>query len=105
MTRNSGLEGLLRTVKGGVELEVHVKPRSRQTSLVLEGGCLTFYTEEPPLRGRANASLVKHLSMLLGVPRSRVLIVSGLTGRVKRVRIEAPRETVLERLGMVVGNG
>ncbi len=105
MTRNSGLEGLLRTVKGGVELEIHVKPRSRKTSLALEDGCLTFYTEEPPLRGRANTSLIKHLSRLLGVPQSRVLIVSGLTGRVKRVRIEAPREAVLEKLGGVVGDG
>jgi len=105
MARTSGLEGLLRNVKGGVELEIHVKPRSRKTSLVLRDGCLTFYTEEPPLRGRANASLVKHLSRLLGIPQSRVLIVSGLTGRVKRVRIGAPREAVLEKLGRVVGNG
>ncbi len=54
---------------GYIDLIIYVKPRSRETKLVVEGGELVFYTTEPPVGGRANASLVKYLSRRLGVPK------------------------------------
>jgi uncharacterized protein YggU (UPF0235/DUF167 family) len=75
--------GLVEGVKGGVRFRVYVKPESPEDKLVLEGGDLVFYTSEPPVRGRANAALVRYLARLLGVSRVDVEIVRGLRERTK----------------------
>ncbi len=99
-------EALSRLVSEGngfVDLVVYVKPEQRETKLVLEGGELVFYTEEPPLEGRANADLIRFLARALGVPTSRVEIVYGVRDRTKRVRIyEVTGEEVVEALSRVV---
>jgi uncharacterized protein YggU (UPF0235/DUF167 family) len=73
--------------KDYVDLQVYVKPESNFTGFRLELGELTFYTDEPPVQGRANASLIRYLSRLLRIPTSRIEIVYGVRDRVKRVRI------------------
>lgn len=44
----------------------------------------------PPVDGRANTQLIKYLASLFGVNRSRITLLSGDTGRHKRLRIAAP---------------
>ncbi len=44
----------------------------------------------PPVDGKANIHLIRYLSRVFKVPKGRVLILSGVTGREKRVRIVAP---------------
>lgn len=73
--------------KDYVDLQVYVKPEANFTGFRMELGELTFYTEEPPIEGRANASLIQYLSRLLGIPSSRIEIVYGVRQRTKRVRI------------------
>ncbi|WP_456415733.1 DUF167 domain-containing protein [Thiolapillus sp.] len=41
----------------------------------------------PPIDGKANAYLVKYLAKSFGVPKTRVIIESGLNSRNKRIRI------------------
>jgi len=84
---------------GYVDIVLYVKPESRFTGLRLELGELVFYTDEPPLEGRANASLIKFLSRLLKVPSPRIEIVHGARSRTKRVRIyEISAEEVMEKI-------
>jgi uncharacterized protein YggU (UPF0235/DUF167 family) len=73
--------------KDYVDLQVYVKPEANFTGFKMELGELTFYTEEPPLHGRANASLIRYLSRLLKIPSSRIEIVYGVRDRIKRIRI------------------
>lgn len=73
--------------KDYVDLQVYVKSESNFTGFRLELGELTFYTEEPPLQGRANASLTQYLSRLLRIPTSKIEIVYGVRDRLKRIRI------------------
>src|ERR1051325_3401703 len=42
----------------------------------------------PPVDGAANAALVRLIAKALGRPRSAVTIVSGETGRAKRLAVE-----------------
>ena len=42
------------------------------------------------VEGEANAHLQKFLAKQLGVPRSRVRVVSGESGRQKHLAVEAP---------------
>ena len=93
------LQKLVTEGNGYVDVTVYVKPEARFTGLRMETGELVFYTEEPPLEGRANASLVRFFARLLGVPTSRVEIVYGARSRTKRVRIyEVDRDTVIEKI-------
>ncbi len=99
------IQRLLKPVEEGVELEIHVKPRAKYTCLALEGGALVFQTTKPPVRGEANASLVRYLSKLLGVPQSRITVVKGATSRVKILRVKAPAQDVAEKLAEVLTRG
>ncbi len=84
----SRVKKLLSKSKESTLITLYVKPSHPKTMLVLEGDELVFYTDEPPLRGRANASLAKFLAKALGVSSSRISIVSGVKSRVKRVEIK-----------------
>ena len=68
---------------------VRVKPGSRKGPLVEVGddGELTVYVPERAVDGKANQAVTKLLAAHLGVPRSRLELVSGATARVKRFRI------------------
>jgi uncharacterized protein (TIGR00251 family) len=55
----------------------------------------------PPVEGRANEALIRFLAKALGVPRVRVTLVSGGTGRNKIVRIAGiTRVEALSALGL-----
>ncbi len=52
----------------------------------------------PPVDGEANAELVALFSKLLGVPKARVELVSGETGRKKRVLLHGIARAEVEAL-------
>lgn len=66
-----------------------------------------FYTDEPPLEGRANASLVNFLARGLKVSVKNVEIVHGTRSRSKVVEIRdvADADSILERLAAIVEEG
>lgn len=68
---------------------VRVKPGSRKGPLVevADDGELTIYVRERAVEGKATEAVVKLLAEHLGVPRSRVELISGATARVKRFRV------------------
>ena len=68
---------------------LRVKPGSRKGPLVEVGedGGLTIYVRERAVEGKANEAVVKLLAAHLGVPKSRVELVSGATSPVKRFRV------------------
>ena len=81
---------------------VHVLPRaSREGVAGLFGDAVRVRLTAPPLENRANEALVRFLSASLGVPRSRVEIVSGRRGRKKVVRVAGiSRKDLFLRLGL-----
>jgi len=73
-------------------IRLKVQPRSSQNGFaeVMEDRIKLRLTT-PPVDGKANAHLIKYLSRLFKVPKGQVLILSGETGRDKRVKIVAPK--------------
>jgi uncharacterized protein len=51
------------------------------------GEALKVRVTAPPVDGRANAATVELLSTTLGVPASRIVMLSGAQSRLKRFRI------------------
>lgn len=72
-------------------LDLRIQPRARCDELAgLHGDRLKLRITAPPVDGRANAHLIAFLAELCDVPKARVTLVSGETGRDKRVRIHKP---------------
>jgi uncharacterized protein len=72
----------------GVNFAVYVTPRAGRSEVAGERqGALWVRLAAPPVEGKANAALVELLSKQLGVPKGSVTLVSGATGRNKRVRV------------------
>ncbi len=93
------LEKIVEEVEGGVRLRVLVKTEAATEELRLEYGELVFYTPEPPIAGRANASLKRFLSKTLNISPGKVKIVHGLRSKIKTVIVrDVSREHVIANL-------
>lgn len=69
-------------------IELTVSPGAARSELVgRHGDGWRARVGAPPERGRANRALVELLAEALGVPRDRVTVVAGQTGRRKVVEV------------------
>ncbi|WP_307402798.1 DUF167 domain-containing protein [Desulfofundulus luciae] len=79
----------LREEKGAVVFKVRVQPRAARNELAgIFEDALKVRLTAPPVEGEANEACRDFLARLLGVPRARVEIVAGYTGRNKLVRVQ-----------------
>ncbi len=86
----------IRIEEGRARLAIRVTPKANRD---LSGGIvnladgrevLSIRLSAPPVEGAANKALITFLSRQLKVPKSAIRIVSGESGRLKIVEIEAP---------------
>jgi len=83
------------------DLLVLAAPRASRSGIVGEhDGRLKIRLAAPPVDGEANAELIRFLAKLLALPRSRVVLTQGDTGKRKTVRLKGIKaEAVNTRLG------
>jgi len=80
---------------------VKVHPRARRSAVTGRlGDAWKLDLTAPPAEGKANQECVRFLAELMGVPRTRVRVVTGLTSRTKVVEIEGVTE---EEFGKAAG--
>ncbi len=87
--------------KKGAALAVRVTPRASKNKIVevLEDGTLKVHLAAPPVDDEANLELLKFMGEVLGVPKSRLDIVAGATGRDKLIAvIDMDAETAHRRI-------
>jgi uncharacterized protein (TIGR00251 family) len=75
--------------KRGAALAIRVTPRARKTEIVeiLADHTIKIRLTAPPVEGKANEALIEFMAKVLDVPRSKVEIVAGASGRDKLVTI------------------
>ena len=75
--------------KQGAALTIRVTPRARKTEIggVLDDGTVRIRIAQPPVDGKANKALIKFLSEVLGVRKSKIDIVAGEKGLDKIISI------------------
>lgn len=74
-------------------LDLHIQPRASRDGIAGEHGSrLKVRLTAPPVDGKANRHLLKFLAGLFGVANRDVSLLSGDTGREKRVRIHRPQQ-------------
>jgi uncharacterized protein (TIGR00251 family) len=72
----------------GVIIKIKVQPRASKNQLAgIMDGALRVRLTAPPVDGEANEACIKFLAGVFKVPRQRVELVTGHTGRHKMVRI------------------
>lgn len=85
---HSDLGDLVSETRDGVVIRVRVKPRSRRRGVFgLTGSELSVAVGSPPDKGRANSETLETLAGWLGLPVSRLSILSGASSRSKRVSV------------------
>ena len=81
----------------GLILPVRAQPKARRTGVVGEqAGALKVAVTAPPQDGRANDALADVLCAVLGLKRSQVQLVGGVTSRDKRFLIRGLTRAELE---------
>jgi uncharacterized protein (TIGR00251 family) len=69
-------------------LDVRVQPRASRTEFAGRlGDRLRVRLNAPPVDGRANAALVEFVADACDLPRARVTLERGMTGRDKQLRL------------------
>lgn len=89
----------------GSVLAVVVTPRAGKTGLDrVEADAVRIRLAAPPVDGAANAALLRYLAWLFGRPRSSFQLLSGATGRRKRVLLAGvTRAGAIVRLRELLG--
>lgn len=85
-----------------VILEIKVVPGAMSSKIISnELGIVTCYLKNQPEDGKANKELIEVLSDKLALPKACIQIVSGLTSRRKRIKIDRALtlESIYHRLG------
>ena len=87
--------------KKGSALAIRVTARASRNEIseILSDGTVKIRLTAPPVEGKANQALIEFLADVLEVPRARIEIVPGTTGKDKLVSIlDLDAETVHERI-------
>lgn len=72
-------------------LELRIQPKASRDQIAgILGQQLKICITAAPVDGKANAHLLAFLAKTFRVAKNQVSVLSGETGRNKRVRIEAP---------------
>ena len=88
----------IRQTDRGVILTLRVIPRASRTEICgLHEGAVKIRLQAPPVDGKANKALVKMLSKRLKVPAGSIDILSGETGRNKRLLIHGAKADVVQK--------
>jgi len=69
------------------DITVRVTPKAARDRIVQDGAVIRVYTTTVPEDGKANAAVTKLLAKALGVPKSKLALIRGLTARDKVFRI------------------
>ena len=74
---------------GATVITLHLQPGAKRSAVCgMYGDALKLAVQAPPVDGKANAALRAFLAAKLKLPAAAVALVSGATGRDKRVRID-----------------
>ena len=86
----------------GAILTVHLQPKASTTECVgIHGDAIKIRVAAPPVDGAANDELIRFLARRLSIPSTSVQILSGASGRHKRVLVKgAAAKSVMTRLGL-----
>ncbi len=89
----------LRRHDTSVTLTLHIQPGAKKTEVAgPHGDALKIRLAAPPVDGRANAALIEFIAARMGLAKSDIRLISGLTSRRKILEISAAPADSEQRL-------
>ncbi len=79
---------LYHLAQSGAILCLRVTPNARSAGVEFREGIIHIRVTVVPENGKANAAVLKALAAILGVAKTRLTLLTGSTGRNKRVRVD-----------------
>lgn len=94
------IDACLTTRSNGVAIDLNVHPKARRDDIVgIHDDRLKIRVNAAPEGGRANDAVLDLLADRLGLKRNQLSLISGATGRLKRVVVTGiSRSGLAERL-------
>ncbi|MBA3392120.1 MAG: DUF167 domain-containing protein [Deltaproteobacteria bacterium] len=84
---------------GAITVDILVQPRASRAQIgPLHDGRVKIAVTSPPVDGEANAAVIELVADALGVSKSAVQVVAGLSSRRKTLKISGITVTQLEEL-------
>jgi hypothetical protein len=78
-----------------MKLRIKVKPASKTDEIIREAdGSLRVKIKAQPVEGKANKYLIGYLSEVLGLPKSKIVLLKGETNSFKTLEIEADEDYI-----------
>lgn len=77
-----------------MKLAVKATPNAKKNGILgwehdtLAGRVLKVKIAAPPVEGKANKAIIAFLAEQFGLPKSKVILLKGETGRIKRFELE-----------------
>lgn len=92
--------------KHGAAISMRVTPKASRNEIVeiIRDGIIKIHITAPPVDGKANDALIKFLSEVLDIAKSRIDIIAGVSGRDKLVTVldmdaDTVHKRIMEHLG------
>jgi len=79
-------------------LYLKVKPNQRFDKVEKSGDYWQIRIKAPATDGKANEYLVEYLGVILGLPKSKIILKKGMTSRLKCLEILADESMILNKL-------
>lgn len=103
------MSGFFKTTEKGVLLFIHLTPNAAKDEFlgIIEfhgKTCLKAKIRAVPEKGKANSALCKFIAKSLGLPKSRLEVISGHTSRLKTILVCGDGNKIKGKL-KVLGNG
>ena len=79
-------------------LQIKVTPNASKNQIIgWEGDTLRLKIKGVPEKGRVNEELISFLADYLDIAKSKIVLISGHTSRIKRLRIDGIQEFPMNR--------
>jgi uncharacterized protein (TIGR00251 family) len=79
---------LIRRTPDGLQIRLHVQPRAKRCEISgVHNGALKIKVTAPPVDNAANRAVIEYLADRLGIPKSKLAILSGARSREKNLRV------------------
>lgn len=74
--------------RANADIVCHVTPKAARNRITTDQGHLRVYVTAPPENGKANQAVQKLLAKALGIPKTQLILIRGVTARDKVFRVQ-----------------
>lgn len=90
---------MVRTIEGGVAVDILVQPRASRSRIgPLHGDRLKVAVTAPPVEGAANQAVIELFARRLRLPRRAIEVIAGAGSRRKTIAIAGASAEAIEQL-------